>query len=150
MTKIIIIFGLVLVLFAGFVFYQFANPLQPQTKKITINGHTFTAEVAQTAKAQQIGLTKYDSLPVEKGMLFPFAKAGEYAFWMRDMKFPIDLLFIKENTIVAVIENAPPAKASDTNIPTYGEDITSDAVLEITAGLSKKYEIKQGDKIVIK
>lgn len=149
MTKIIIIFGIVLVLFAGFVFYQFANPASPETKKVTVNNQTFTVEVVKTTKDQQVGLTKFDSLPQDKGMFFQFTDTANHVFWMRGMQFPIDIIFLADNTVVGIVENAPPAESSNNDIPTYGGNITSNAALEINAGLSKKYEIKKGDKITL-
>ena len=149
MTKIILIFGLLLLLIAGYVFYQFSFN-QHATKQVTIAKHTFTAEVVTKTKEQQIGLTKYASLSAEKAMLFTFPKADTHPFWMRNMKFPIDILFLKENAVVGVVANAQPAKATDNHIPTYGNNLTSDAVLEISAGLVKKYGIKEGDKVTVK
>lgn len=149
MTKIIIIFGIVLVLFAGFVFYQFANPASNETKKLTVNNQTFTVEIVKTTKDQQVGLTKYDSLPETNGMLFQFTDTTNHLFWMRGMRFPIDIVFIQDNKVVGVIENAPPAEASTNNVPTYGGDLTSNAALEINAGLAKKYEINKGDTITL-
>lgn len=149
MTKIILIFGLLLLLIAGYVFYQFSFN-QHATKQVTIANHTFTAEVATTPKEQQIGLTKYASLSAEKAMLFTFPKTDRHVFWMRNMKFPIDMLFLRDNAVVGVAANAQPAKATDKNITTYGGNITSDAVIEISAGLAEKYGIKEGTKVTVK
>lgn len=149
MTKIIIIFGLLLLIVSGYVFYQFSFNQHP-TKQVTIANCTFSAEVVTKTKEQQIGLTKYASLSAKKAMLFTFSKADTHPFWMRNMKFPIDILFLKENVVVGVVANAQPAKATDKNIPTYGDNIASDAVIEIGAGLVKKYGIKEGTKVTIK
>lgn len=150
MNKIIVIFGIILAIFAGVVVYQFSGQGQMKTNaSATVNKQTFVVEKITDGKAQQIGLTKYEKIKPEQGMLFVFEKPDYHPFWMRGMKFPIDMIFINDATVVGVYENLPAAKDSDPNIPTYGGDVLSDKVLEINAGLVTKYDIKKGDTIAI-
>lgn len=149
-NKVIIIFGIILAIFAVVVVYQFNGQGQMKTNgSVTINKHTFTVERITDPKAQEIGLTKYNSIKPTQGMLFIFDSVGSHPFWMRGMKFPIDMIFINGDTVVATYENLPAVKISDPNIPTYGGDGLSDKVLEINAGLTTKYTIKKGDKVTI-
>jgi uncharacterized protein len=149
-NKVIIIFGIFLAIFAAFVVYQFNGQGQMKPNaSVTVNKQTFAVEKITDAKAQEIGLTKYNSIKPEQGMLFIFDKSGSHPFWMRGMKFPIDMIFINDKTVVATYENLPAAKITDPNIPTYGGDGLSDKVLEINAGLVTKYNIKKGDTITI-
>jgi len=143
MNKIIVIFGLLLALIAGVAFYQFnvkksAQPQMKTTEKVTIGTHTFNIEVVKDPKAQEIGLTKYNSIQNDQGMLFVFSTPGIYSFWMRGMTFPIDIIFIKNNAVISTVENAQPVKATETNIPIYQPTDPSDTALEINAGLVKK------------
>lgn len=120
-------------------FYQFSRPT------VEINGQKFNLLVAKTDKDKQIGLSKYKNLPQDKGMIFIFDKPGSYPFWMKDMKFPIDILFIKQNTIVTSYKNVP-----INNLTIYTPTESVDKVLEINAGLSDKYNISAGNTVKFK
>jgi uncharacterized protein len=150
MNKIIIIFGLVLILIAGIAVYQFNKNQQPQLKKdgkVTIGSHAFDVEIVRDAKAQQIGLTKYTSIKETQGMLFIFEQPGEYGFWMKNMKFPIDIIFVQNETIVSIFQDVQPVKNDTANPTIYQPQKPADRVLEVQSGLVKRYNIKDGDKV---
>ena len=65
---------------------------------------------------------------------------------MKNMKFAIDIIYINNDTVVSFIQKAPPA---GTTPSIYKPDSPADKVLEINAGLVKKYNIKTGDKVKI-
>lgn len=122
------------------------------TKKIpyvSINNHIFNLELAKTEKEREIGLAKYSNIQNDFGMLFVFEKSGNYSFWMKDMKFPIDIIFIRNGKIVAIFNNVPPPTSNSSQLPIYKPEKISDTVLEINAGLSKKYNFKENDAVNI-
>ncbi|MDO8621481.1 MAG: DUF192 domain-containing protein [Candidatus Levybacteria bacterium] len=119
-----------------------------KTPKITINNHSFNLYIAKSSRDKEIGLAKYSNLPQNQGMLFPFGTASYYSFWMKDMKFPIDIIFIGNNRIVAIYQNLQPPQ-KDQNPAIYRPEKLSDTVLEINAGLSEKYNFKKGDFVKI-
>ena len=133
------------------VFFQFNNKtgLTKVDGKVTIGKQIFDIEVVRTDKDKQIGLTKYQSLKAEQGMLFLFDQPAQYGFWMKNMKFPIDIIFINGDTVVTTFENVPAVKADNANPPIYKPDGAADKVFEISSGLVKKYGIKKGDKVKI-
>ena len=148
MNKIIIVFGLFLILIAGIAYYQFSkNKGMQTTGTATIGEHKFAIEVVRDAKAQQIGLIKYNGIKDDQGMLFLFTQPGRYGFWMRNMKFPIDIIFINGEKVVSLVENVKPVNQNEPNPPIYSPSAPADKVLEINAGLVKKYSIKQGDTV---
>jgi uncharacterized membrane protein (UPF0127 family) len=116
---------------------------------ITINNKTFVVDVAKTDSEREKGLAIYKSLPENKGMIFIFSKSGNYPFWMKDMKFPIDIIYIKDNKIVDIFENVLPPKSSNDQLEVVSPKETADKVLEINANLSKKYNFKKGDLVNI-
>lgn len=119
-----------------------------KTAKVSINNTTFTAEIADTAKKQEIGLSEKTSLDSDKAMLFPFGKPYYYRFWMKNMKFPLDIIYIQNNKIVEIFEEVkPPTNNENPEILVPKE--TADTVLEINAGLSKQNNIKTGDEVKI-
>jgi uncharacterized protein len=83
-------------------------------------------------------------------MLFVFDKADYYSFWMKNMKFPIDIIFIRGDKIVSISKNAVAPKSADASLPIYKPEAPVDKVLEINSGLSDKHNIKKGDKVEIK
>lgn len=157
LNKIIAIFGLILVVFIVVVFLQFNNnkalfgnntPTLP-TGKVTVNGRTFTVEIAKTPVQQQQGLSGRKSLLRDLGMLFVFEKPNFYNFWMKDMKFPIDIVFIRGDKIVSVVQNAPPPSSKTTTLPMYAPTAPIDRALEVNAGNAKDFDMKAGDTVKI-
>lgn len=125
-------------------------PFVGSSSKATINGHTFKLYLAKTDKEKAEGLSVRKSMPQDYGMLFTFETADYYTFWMKNMKFPIDILFIKGNKVVTVFSNVPAPKSSDESLLLYKPDEVADKVLELNAGVSNKYNIKKGDTVDIK
>lgn len=149
MNKVIIIIGLLLLIGVGVFYYQFSNKQVQSNGTVTIKEHIVSVETVTDQKAKEIGLTKYASIKEDQGMLFLFDQPGMYTFWMKNMKFPIDILFINNDTIVSFVENAQPVDATVENPAVYAPEAAVDKVLEIKAGLVKQYEIKKGDKVTI-
>src|SRR5690349_12394377 len=66
------------------------------TPRITIDNATFSVVVAKTPEEREKGLSGRDSLAQNSGMLFVFDHPDTYTFWMKGMKFPLDMIFIKD------------------------------------------------------
>jgi uncharacterized membrane protein (UPF0127 family) len=150
MNKVIIAVGIVFAIIIAFIIFQF-NPFLKSTNKnapaVTVKNHTFSVTIAATEQERQQGLSGVKSLPLNEGKIFLFDNADTYAFWMKGMKFPLDIIFINDGKVVSIAENLPPATSD--NPPTYQPTGPSKAALEINAGLAKKYNFKPGDKVVI-
>ena len=100
------------------------------------------ATIADTPAAQEKGLGGRTYLASDEGMLFIFPRDGEYAFWMKDMHFSIDIIWISaDGRIVYIAPNVSPA--------TYPEDFVPPAparyVLEVPAGFADLHGVKVGD-----
>lgn len=109
---------------------------------IYINNCQFKVEIADTQQERFLGLGNQDELCEDCGMLFKFPEKGEYSFCMRDMKFPLDFIWILDYNIVSIIKDVPYNLKSDIN-----PHISADKVLELNAGTAEKCGIKKGDKI---
>lgn len=113
--------------------------------KVEINGKVFVAEIVKTPWEQEQGLSGRKSLSENKAMLFVFPKEDYYHFWMKGMKFSIDILWINQGKIVDIKEKAPvPATQY---LEQYRPDAPAKYVLEIGAGLAEKYGFKVGDSV---
>jgi uncharacterized protein len=118
-----------------------------KTSVVTIANHNFKVSVAASQKEREIGLSEAKSLSENQGMIFLFEKPDYYSFWMKNMKFPIDIIYINQDTIVTIKNSVPSPKNSSEILPVYNSTGPSNKVLEIQAGLSKKYNFKNGDKV---
>ncbi len=133
--------GAAVVLFIGLLIITFV--MSKQATQVTINNKTFNVKIADTEKERQIGLSNTEKLSENQGMLFVFDKPDFYSFWMKNMDYPIDIIYISGDKVTTVIENAKPG-SSEANLEIYQPDSASDKVLEVNAGLAKKYNIKKG------
>jgi uncharacterized protein len=116
---------------------------------VTIEKNTFRAEFADTDKAKTIGLSKYNSIEEDFAMVFEFEDGASPTFWMKGMKFPIDIIFVNDSKIVHIYKNANPPKSDDEELELYRAPGFVDTVIEIRAGLSDRYNFKKGDNVKI-
>lgn len=111
---------------------------------VNLAGQNIKVELATTIEEQHIGLSDRENLREDAGMLFVFSKAEQHHFWMKDMKFAIDIIWIDEDlNVVYIKENATPQDFPNT----YGPDVACKYVLEVNAGFVEKYNLKVGDKV---
>jgi len=89
----------------GVFVYYFTHPL---VSKVRIHNATFTIYVAVTETQKQLGLGKRQSMPSQSGMVFLYDHSEQFEFWMKDMKFPLDFVWIRDKTVVDLTENIPP------------------------------------------
>lgn len=106
--------------------------------------HAFKVELAETADQRARGLMFREEMDADAGMLFDFKKSGPVQFWMKNTPLSLDMIFIRENGIVAkVTENTTPMS---TKIVPSGEPIRY--VLEVIAGTSARIGLKPGDRVL--
>src|SRR3990167_28355 len=70
-----------------------------QHEKLEIAGKTIKIEVAQTPEQLAKGLGGRVSFPKDQGMLFLFGRKDFYSFWMKNMRFSLDFIWIDQNVI---------------------------------------------------
>lgn len=106
----------------------------------------FTIEIADTHLSRARGLMRHDHLASKAGMLFLYDEERLVSFWMKNVAFPLDILFIgKCGDIIKIHEKAIPETVTPIK---SGAPVL--AVLEITAGASKRAQITVGDKVLHK
>lgn len=126
-----------------------ASSKQYATTSVKIGQKTFNVELAITADQQELGLGSRDSLAKNAGMLFVFKPAQTATFWMKDMRFNLDMVWISDGKIVDISRNLPAPKSgtNPADLPTYSPNVLVDYVLEINAGQSVGMKI--GDHVEI-
>ena len=115
----------------------------------TIDGHSFTLLQAKSENDKQIGLSGRTSIQEDQGMIFLFDKPEYYGFWMKNMKFPIDIIFLKDKKIVTIFTNVPNPKSPTDQLPIYSPNQPADTVIELHAGTASKYNFQTGDSVTI-
>lgn len=105
------------------------------------DGTVVTAEVAASPVDRAVGLMYRDGLGDSEGMLFVFDTEGSYAFWMKNVGFPIDILWLDSGMKVVDIETAEPCNEV---CPSYVPDSPARYVLEVPAGFAAAHGISAG------
>jgi hypothetical protein len=121
-------------------------------KLVTINGKSVEVEIANTEALRTKGLGGRSSLESGHGMLFVFdTKNVSAEFWMKDMLIPLDIIWIKNGSVVSIDKNTqPPASGTaDDKLQKYFPPGTIDYVLEVNAGFSDQNNIKVGDSVTL-
>lgn len=115
------------------------------TTNITIGGAPLEVEVANTEKTLEQGLSGRVSLPEGRGMLFTFEQPAPYEFWMYEMKFPLDFLWLADGTVVNVNENVPPPTPASPEPARVRPQKPVTGVIEVPAGWISRHGVKVGD-----
>lgn len=109
---------------------------------------TVQAMIASTPTQRARGLAVRDSLSDQEGMYFIFPEAGYPLFWMKDMKFPIDILWIRGDELVDMtLDLQPPGR--DGQLPQYGPRVAIDRVLEVPAGFARRHGLRLGMRVAV-
>ncbi|HEY4508905.1 MAG TPA: DUF192 domain-containing protein [Candidatus Paceibacterota bacterium] len=134
------IFVLVLIVLGSFVFFHQSNKIVG----VEMGGKTFSIEVARTNSERAKGLSGHLPLLDDQGMLFVFPKPDKYGFWMKDMNFSIDIIWIDANFKIVHIENSLPP---ETYPKVFYPETPALYVLEVSNGEVEKLSLKVGDAV---
>jgi uncharacterized membrane protein (UPF0127 family) len=108
------------------------------------DGFVVSVEVVADDELRARGLMFRDQLRPGTGMLFLFAQDAPLSFWMKNTLIPLDMIFLDSSRrIVGIEHDVPPCKVD--NCPSYGPDVLSRYVLEVSAGVAKQHGLKNGD-----
>jgi uncharacterized protein len=117
--------------------------------KVSIEGFELSAEIPVTGELMSKGLSVKNQLRENESMLFVFQESSRHAFWMKDMKFPIDIIWLDSNSkIVHIEENLVPCPLV-LICPSHAPKANSQYVLETTAGFAQRHNISLGTNIKI-
>lgn len=112
--------------------------------KVILGGQEVAVDIADTPALQEQGLSFREALGTNEGMLFVFAEQRPYGFWMKDMRFPIDIIYFDQNRhLVDVWERADPSSYPKIFTPRAPAQF----VLEVPAGFFSKHNLKIGNML---
>jgi uncharacterized membrane protein (UPF0127 family) len=113
---------------------------------IYLNDKTLSVQIADNDCKRILGLSGKSWLFKDEGMLFVFDVLDDHAFWMKDMNFPIDILWLDDTLKVVGIEK----RLSPETFPEiFGKDFVSKYVLEVNSGFVDENKIKVGNIIYL-
>jgi uncharacterized protein len=140
----LIFFVLVIITFSVFNIKETLPLRGNQEINIKINETNLKAEVANNPVTRAKGLSDRAYINKDQGMLFVFLETDIYGFWMKDMKFPIDILWINENQkVIGMQKNVSP----NTYPTSFYPPNPVKYVIETPGGFSDLHSIKVGDPI---
>jgi uncharacterized membrane protein (UPF0127 family) len=117
--------------------------------KITIEGLVLSAEIPATGELMDKGLAIKNELKENESMLFVFDEPSKHSFWMKDMIFPIDIIWLDSNgKVVHIEENLEPCPLVLV-CPSYIPNADSQYVLETVSGFSQKHNIHLGTNVKV-
>ncbi|MBW2386852.1 MAG: DUF192 domain-containing protein [Deltaproteobacteria bacterium] len=125
-----------------------AQPAAAPVPSITIRDQTVQLEIAGTRAEQEKGLGDRDSLAWGRGMLFEYSEPRFAGFWMKDMRFDIDIVWIRDSRIVDLshrVKHSPEGPG-----PTIRPRELVDTVLEVPAGFAQANGWRVGDRTEIR
>jgi len=117
-----------------------------RTTNTNIGNIAYMLYVADTDKRRVQGLSGVEKLASNEGMLFVFETKAFQSFWMKEMNFPLDLIFLDDSRVVDVVENVSP----DSYPQVISSQASANKVIEINAGEVSRNGIEPGDEIRIK
>ena len=120
------------------------NPPLPTGAIVIGDRVTVTVELARSLDEKVRGLSGRPGLKPGTGMLFVYDRPQAIGIWMKDMRFSLDILWIREGRVVHIERNAPPLTAVG---PERVYTATGDMVLELPAGFTGDRKIKVGDSV---
>ena len=141
--KILIVIGIIVLLVIIALIVRSQKP-SGQSQSIAIGSNHYTVEIADTLFSQAKGLSGRGSLESGHGMLFVFSSSSMQAFWMKDMQFPLDFIWINNGQVIGVTENVPASPPT----AMYRPPTPVDRVLEVPAGTVARDGIKVGDMVL--
>lgn len=140
---VVIILGVLLLLMPRWLRHSYA------VSTVKIDGTVIQVQEAQTTAQQQLGLSGRAALAPNEGMLFVYKSPQVLGFWMKEMRFPIDILWLtKRCRIIYVAANVPPCPANLAQCPVIQPEQQAQYVLEVPANFAAQHQVDVGNTVM--
>lgn len=117
------------------------------SRTVELKGSRFLVELALDPETRNKGLMNRDSMPARHGMLFVFPFESRQAFWMKNTRIPLDILYFdRDRGFVSAAYRTPSCSAGD-QCPSYPSEGPALYVLELNAGVGAALNLSRGDRI---
>jgi len=115
---------------------------------VEIGGKWFSVEIADTRQLQTLGLMYRDEMPADHGMLFIFPNAAPRAFWMKNTRIALDIMYFdKDLNMVSASLDTQPCRVR--SCPSYPSVAPAMYVLELNAGMADLLGIGPGTRMTL-
>ncbi len=115
--------------------------------KVTINGHTYYIEIANTVWKQTVGFMFRPYIHTSRGILFEFPYSGKHVMWMKNTLVPLDIIWLDENFYIVHIEKNAATCLFEQCKSYYPQYQKAKYVLELRGGQIDDKNINPGDKL---
>jgi uncharacterized membrane protein (UPF0127 family) len=130
--------------------WRLTTPWTTEQAVVTVGTDTITAEIADSNELRSRGLGYRDGLVPGMGMLFVFDEASLHTFWMKGMRFCLDIVWIEQGTVRGAAESVCPVPgANDAELPRYPSPEPVTYVLELPAGWLQSHGYGAGTPVTI-
>lgn len=137
-----------------------AQPVTPPWREVlpdarprvtaTVGGAKVIATVARSSPEQSLGLGYRDGLEAGTGMLFVYREPSARSFWMKGMRFCLDIIWIEGDEVVGAAESVcpEPVGTPDSDLPSYRSPEPVRYILEVPAGWMAENGVMAGSPVV--
>lgn len=138
-----------IIIIAGSFVLFFSSKTTISVHQVVIDGKVIKVEIAQTAAEREHGLSGHEPLTDNEGMLFIFDQPGPQGFWMKDMLFPLDIVWLAPSGVEGIVKIVDITRdAKPESFPaTFSPAIPAQYVLEVNANLADKNNWVIGDEV---
>lgn len=141
MRHLVVLLAVVVIFAAGLVYL-----MRSDGPRAIVGGTSVKILLADTPQKRTQGLSGRESLAHDEGMLFVFPEEDVYSFWMKDMRFSIDILWLNSaGEVVHVVENASPESYPASFTP----EKAATYVLELPAGFARLNNVVVGSVVTL-
>ncbi|MCR4326123.1 MAG: DUF192 domain-containing protein [Candidatus Roizmanbacteria bacterium] len=121
----------------------------PSIQTLTIGNAHLDVTLADTDEKREQGLSGKPKMGENEGMLFTFPVSGTWTFWMKDMLFDLDFIYIKDQQVIALKEHIPAPKNNNGKVAIIEPSKEFDWLVEVHAGWVEKNSITIGQRVEI-
>ena len=146
--------GLIALIFVASIFLAvrsvvtLVSSFSGETERVRVGDDIFSVRVSDTESEREKGLSGSAPLEKNEGMLFVYDSPVIPTFWMKDMKFPIDIIWISKGRVVGWVTDLDPQRgASDSELRRYLPGQPIDSALEVPSGTVLDLDITLGDLV---
>jgi uncharacterized protein len=118
----------------------------PATTKVRVGAAEVRAEIADDEAEHRRGLSGRADLPEDRGMLFVYPDSAVRTYWMKGMRFPLDIIWIDRGRVRGVEANVPVPQGK---LPVYSSRTPADRVLEVGAGWAARHGVVSGESVTV-
>lgn len=123
----------------------FARAGEDYAHRIQIEGSKLQVDLAMDDAARMRGLMFRDSMPARSGMLFVFETSQPLAFWMRNTRIPLDIIYFGSDGKLVSVQHAPPCRTAE--CPTFPSEGEAQYVVELNRGEAAELGLQPGDQL---